>query len=87
MKHKLKRLLSSVLAAATMFSSFAGAIPQAAALSGGDSVTLVFDSDKQNYLREQKNGAWVNLPIHESYATENGEKLLAFCMDHARLVP
>lgn len=65
MKHKLKRLLSSVLAAATMFSSFAGAIPQAAALSGGDSVTLIFDDDKQSYLREKKGGTWVSLPIHE----------------------
>ena len=50
MKHKLKRLLSSVLAAATMFSSFAGAIPQAAALSGGDSVTLIFDEEAASLL-------------------------------------
>ncbi|NBI84434.1 hypothetical protein D3Z48_20750 [Clostridiaceae bacterium] len=65
MKHKLKRLLSSVLAAATMFSSFAGVIPKAAAFSGGDSITLVYENDKQSYLREQKGGSWVNLPIHE----------------------
>lgn len=87
MKHKLKRLLSSVLAAATMFSSFAGVIPQAAAFSGGDSITLVYENDKQSYLREQKGGSWVNLPIHECYAVENGEKFQSFCMDHARLVP
>lgn len=84
MKHKLKRLLSSVLAATTMFSSFAGAIPQAAALSGGDSVTLIFDEDKQNYLREKKGGTWVSLPIHECYAEEQGEKLLSYCMDHGK---
>lgn len=65
MKHKLKRLLSSFLAAATVFSSFAGAFPQAAAFSGGDSVTLVFENDKQSYLKEKKGGTWVNLPIHE----------------------
>lgn len=54
MKHKLKRLLSSFLAAATVFSSFAGALPQAAAFSGGDSVTLVFENDKQSYLKEKR---------------------------------
>ncbi len=84
MRQKIKRILSSALTAAMVLNPFASILPQAAALSGGDSVTLVFDSDKQNYLREQKNGAWVNLPIHESYATENGEKLLAFCMDHGK---
>ncbi|MCI8857539.1 MAG: Cys-Gln thioester bond-forming surface protein, partial [Clostridiaceae bacterium] len=84
MKHKLKRLLSSVLAAATMFSSFAGVIPKAAAFSGGDSITLVYENDKQSYLREQKGGSWVNLPIHECYAVENGEKFQSFCMDHGK---
>ena len=87
MRQKIKRILSSALAAAMVLNPFASILPQAAALGAGDSVTLVLDNDKQNYLREQKNGAWVNLPIHESYATENGEKLLAYCMDHARLVP
>lgn len=87
MRQKIKRILSSVLAAVTVLNTFATTLPRASALGAGDSVTLVFDNDKQNYLREQKNGAWVNLPIHESYATENGEKLLAYCMDHARLVP
>ncbi len=87
MKHKLKRLLSSFLAAATVFSSFAGVLPQAGAFSGGDSVTLVFKNDKQSYLKEKKGGTWVNLPIHECYAEEKGEKFLSYCMDHARLVP
>ncbi len=54
MKHKLKRLLSSVLAAATMFSTVAGALPQAAAFSAGDSVTLIFENDKQSCLKEKK---------------------------------
>ena len=84
MKHKLKRLLSSFLAAATVFSSFAGALPQAAAFSGGDSVTLVFENDKQSYLKEKKGGTWVNLPIHECYAAGNGEKFQSYCMDHGK---
>ena len=87
MKHKLKRLLSSVLAVATMFSTVAGALPQAAAFSAGDSVTLVFENDKQSYLKEKKGGTLVNLPIHECYAEENGAKYQNYCMDHARLVP
>lgn len=91
MKHKLKqkakRLLSSFLAAATVFSMFAGVLPQASAFSSGDSITLVYENDKQSYLREQKGGSWVNLPIHECYAEENGQKFQSYCMDHARLVP
>ena len=84
MKQKLKRLLSSVLASATVFSSFAGILPQAGAISGGDTVTLIYENDKQTYLREQKNGSWVSLPIHEGYALENGEKLQVYCMDHGK---
>lgn len=87
MKQKLKRLLSTVLASATVFSSLAGTLPRAGAISGGDTVTLIYENDKQTYLREQKNGSWVSLPIHEGYALENGEKLQVYCMDHARLVP
>lgn len=86
MKHKLKRLLSSFLAAATVFSSFAGVLSQAAAFSGGDTVTLVHENDKQSYLQEKKGGSWVNLPIHECYAEESGQKFQSYCMDHARLV-
>ena len=84
MKHKLKRLLSSFLAAATVFSSFAGALPQAGAFSAGDSVTLVYENDKQSYLRENKGGTWVNLPIHECYAEESGQKFQSYCMDHGK---
>lgn len=84
MKHKLKRLLSSVLAAATMFSTVAGALPQAAAFSAGDSVTLIFENDKQSCLKEKKGGTLVNLPIHECYAEENGAKYQSYCMDHGK---
>ncbi len=84
MKQKLKRLLSSVLASATVFSSLAGTLPRAGAISGGDTVTLIYENDKQTYLREQKNGSWVSLPIHEGYALENGEKLQVYCMDHGK---
>ena len=84
MRQKIKRILSSALAAVTVLNTFVSALPQAAAFTGGDSVTLVFKDEKQNYFREQKNGTWVNLPIHESYAEGSGEKFLAFCMDHGK---
>ena len=55
MRQKIKRILSSALAAVTVLNTFVSALPQAAAFAGGDSVTLVFKDEKQNYFREQKN--------------------------------